>query len=335
MTYKPTDHPQYGKLANYETLEGWPEVRGYDFEKPFDIAEFLAAFESTGIQAANLGKAIKITNEMREKNATIFLGCTSNMGSSGIRDIIAYLVKHKHIHALVMTAGGIEEDAIKAIKPFVGGTFDAPGAVLAERGVGRIGNIFAPYDRYLYFERFMGPVIEKAYAKQKARGSPLTPSEFIYDLGLAINDERSILYWASRNNIPVYCPALTDGAIGDLLTFERQRNSDFAIDIVGDSFKLFKFVLDQELTGAIFLGGGVSKHYIMNANIFRDGLDYAVYLTTAQEYDASDSGGNPQEAMSWNKIKGHAPNVKVVCDASIAFPLLVAGTFAQEKPAAK
>jgi deoxyhypusine synthase len=335
MTYKPQDHPQYSekneKLAKYETLEGWPEIKGYDFDKPFDINNFLGSFEHTGIQASNLGWAINITNEMIDKNATIFLGATSNMGSSGIRDIIAYLVKHKKIHVLVMSAGGVEEDAIKTIKPFVTGTFDAPGAALAERTIGRIGNIFAPYDRYLYFERFMQPVIEKAYAVQKERGVPMTPSEFIREMGLAIDDERSILYWAARNDIPVFCPALTDGSMGDLLTFARQRWNDFSIDIVGDSYKIFSIVLKQELTGGIFLGSGVSKHYILNANIFRDGLDYAVYLTTGQEFDASDSGGNPQEAMSWNKIKPNAPNVKVTCDASIAFPILVAGTFAKQK----
>lgn len=329
MTYKITDHPQYGKLANYELLEGWPEVRGYDFEKPFDIQEFLAAFESTGIQASNLGRAIRVTNEMISSKAAIFLGCTSNMGSSGVRDIIAYLVKHRHIHAIVMTAGGIEEDAIKALKPFVMGTFDVQGAHLARRAVGRIGNIFAPYERYLLFERFMDPLIARAYALQQEQDRPLTPSEFIHLIGLAVSDERSILHWTSRNNIPVFCPALTDGAIGDLLVFARQRWSDFAIDIAGDSYRMFRLVLEQELAGAIFLGGGVSKHYIMNASIFRDGLDYAVYLTTAQEFDGSDSGGNPEEAVSWGKIKVNAPRVKVVCDASIAFPLLVAGSFAR------
>ena len=79
--------------------------------------------------------------------------------------------------------------------------------------------------------------------------------------------------------------------------------------------------------GALILGGGVSKHYVMNANIFKEGLDYAVYITTAHEFDACDSGGNQQEAMTWAKLKLDAPNVKIKCEASIAFPLLVAGSF--------
>ncbi|VAH71597.1 unnamed protein product [Triticum turgidum subsp. durum] len=82
-------------------------------------------------------------------------------------------------------------------------------------------------------------------------------------------------------------------------------------------------------TGAIILGGGLPKHHICNANMFRNGADYAVYINTAQEFDGSDSGAHPDEAVSWGKIKGSAKPVKVHCDATIAFPLLVAATFAR------
>jgi len=88
-----------------------------------------------------------------------------------------------------------------------------------------------------------------------------------------------------------------------------------------------KMALNAEKTGVIFLGGGVSKHFILNANIFREGADYAIYITTAQEFDGSDSGGNIQEAMTWGKIRTNAPHVKVHCEATIAFPLLMAGAF--------
>uniref|UniRef100_A0A0E0ESB2 Deoxyhypusine synthase n=1 Tax=Oryza meridionalis TaxID=40149 RepID=A0A0E0ESB2_9ORYZ len=83
-------------------------------------------------------------------------------------------------------------------------------------------------------------------------------------------------------------------------------------------------------TGIIVLGGGLPKHHICNANMFRNGADFAVYINTAQEFDGSDSGAQPDEAVSWGKIKGSAKPVKVHCDATIAFPLLVAATFARK-----
>jgi deoxyhypusine synthase len=327
------DVPHYEDKAKfmrrYETLEGFPEIKGYDFEKEFNFDELMESYNSTGIQATNLGRAISITNQMIDDKAVIFLSCTSNMISSGIREIIKFLVKHKYVHVLSMSVGGVEEDVIKCLKPFVSGGFDVPGRVLLEKGVGRIGNIFAPFDRYLYFDKFMQPLFNRIYDEQKKRGKPFTPSEFIRELGKEIDNENSVLYWAYKNDIPVFCPALTDGSIGDLFYFQKHNKKDFAIDIIEDHVKIIKIALNSEKTSAIILGGGVSKHYVLNANIFRDGLDYAVYITTATEHDASDSGGNQQEAMTWAKIKLNAPNVKVIAEASLVFPLLVAASFAK------
>ena len=75
------------------------------------------------------------------------------------------------------------------------------------------------------------------------------------------------------------------------------------------------------------MGGGISKHFALNANIFREGFDYVVYINTAQEFDGSDSGAEPEEAKSWGKISANANTVKVFGDATILFPLLVAGAF--------
>ena len=63
----------------------------------------------------------------------------------------------------------------------------------------------------------------------------------------------------------------------------------------------------------------------------RNGADYAVYINTGQEFDGSDAGARPDEAVSWGKIKEGAVSVKVVGDATILFPILVANTFAQPR----
>lgn len=46
-------------------------------------------------------------------------------------------------------------------------------------------------------------------------------------------------------------------------------------------------------------------------SVQRNGADFSVYVTTAIEHDGSDSGGSPDEAVSWGKIKGTAKPVKV------------------------
>lgn len=309
-------------------------VRGYDFEKGFDLNEFLASYSTTGMQATNLGKAIEIVKGMRKNDATIYLAYNSNMVSSGLREVIAYLVRHKMVHVLVTTAGGVEEDIIKTIKPFIIGDFKAPGKDLREKGINRIGNVFVPNDRYIAFEKIMQPFLTKLLEEQKKTGHIHTASELIQRLGTEIDDENSICYWATKNDIPTFCPALTDGSIGDMIYFFKQnnkKNADFKLDIAEDMVRIVNIALDAKKTGMIILGGGFVKHHVANANIFRGGSDYAVYISTETEEGGSDSGATPDEAVSWGKIKGKDSTVKVFADATIAFPLIVAGAFLENK----
>ncbi|MFA6072524.1 MAG: deoxyhypusine synthase [Candidatus Woesearchaeota archaeon] len=331
-TTKKTEYASKQKhMARTTSLDNHPNIKGYDFEKEFDFLEFMKSYSTTGFQGTELFKGVEITNMMIEDKATIFLSFTGNAISSGLREIITYLVKNKLVHVLITSASGIEEDIIKSLNEFKLGDFDVQGRALFDLGVGRIGNIFVPNDRYLYFEKFMTPFFEKMLKKQKTLKRPIAPSEMAFDLGCDINNEGSYLYWAAKNNIPVFCPGIMDGSFGDLVYFFRQKNKDFFIDVAQDQTKLIDFVLQQEKTGAIILGGGISKHYALNAQIFREGFDYAVYLTTATEYDGSDSGGNCEEAKTWAKIKVNAPTAKIRSDFTITFPLLVAGSFCKNK----
>jgi deoxyhypusine synthase len=144
------------------------------------------------------------------------------------------------------------------------------------------------------------------------------------------NKEQSIVYWSYKNKIPLFSPAFTDGSIGDMIFFFRQQHKDFFVDISQDMDKIISITLNAEKTGVICLGGGSAKHYTLNAQIFRDGTDFAVYINSHGEDDASDSGADTSEAVTWTKIKVKAPQIKVHGDASIIFPLLVAGAFADK-----
>src|SRR3989344_521567 len=323
-------NPYKHKHAQYSpkeclTLDGHPTIKGYDFEQGLEFKQFLKALNQTGFQATNLGEGIEIVKSMQREKATIFLSFTSNQISSGNREIIKFLVKHKKVEVIVTTGGAIEEDLMKCLKPFVVGQFDVPGKMLFENGVNRIGNIFVPNDRYAYLDKFMQKIFPQIYQQQKEDGKVLCPYELNRILGEAINHPDSFLYWAAKNNIPVFCPGIIDGALGDLMMFFKQSHPDFLLDVSKEMVEITKIALNAEKTGGIILGGGISKHFTLNANILREGFDYAVYINTGQEFDGSDSGARVEEAITWGKVKATAPNVKINCDATIAFPLLVAG----------
>ncbi|KDN36197.1 putative deoxyhypusine synthase [Tilletiaria anomala UBC 951] len=340
------------------------QVRGPDFNAPQTLDSLLASFSSVGFQATELGKAIELVREMQSwrlahepvqpetepdehldpvtrsnYKCRIFLGYTSNLISSGLRDVIRYLVQHKHVSAIVTTAGGVEEDIIKCLGPTYLGNFAAPGADLRKRGLNRIGNLIVPNDNYCKFEDWLMPILDKMRDEQGDHVDNVwTPSAICRRLGQEIDDESSVLYWAAKNAIPVFCPALTDGSLGDMLYFHSYKNPGLVVDLVKDIRKLNDLSVKARKAGIIILGGGVCKHQIANAMLFRNGADYAVFINTGQEFDGSDSGARPDEAVSWGKIKSAERGgkcIKVSCDASIAFPLLVAATFANAQSNAK
>jgi len=312
-------------IQNIMTLDDFPKIKGPDLSKKITVKSLINSMATTGFQAANLSTATNIVKTMMREKAYVYLGFTSNMITSGVRDIVTYLAKNKKINAIVTTAGGVEEDIIKSLKPFVVGDFEASGKVLLQNGISRTGNIFIPNDRYLYFERFLVKLLERLNKKQKKTKKIISVTEITKELGKEIKNKESYLYWAAKNGIPVYCPPLTDGAFGDILYFFKKRHPEFKIDITDDLVKIEDISLNQEKTGAILLGGGVAKHHILNANILRGGLDYTVYINTGSDFDGSDSGARIDEAITWGKVNPDGLSIKVTCDATIAFPLIIIG----------
>lgn len=338
-------------LVKSETLTS-DTISGYDWSKGVDYDALLDSYLRTGFQATNFGMAITEINrmlewsladvpvaededeeykskEVREKVRTkIWLSFTSNLISSGLRETICFLAKNSMVQVMITTAGGIEEDIIKCLAPTHVGDFAIGGLGLRRRGINRTGNLLVPNDNYCLFEDWFTPVLDKMHDEQEKDGILWTPSKLIHRLGKEIDNEASVCYWAYKNNIPVFSPAITDGSLGDMLYFHSYRRPGLVVDIVSDIRAVNDQAIKARKTGVIVLGGGLVKHHCMNANLMRNGADFCVYVNTAQEFDGSDSGARPDEAVSWGKIRVDAKPVKIYAEATLVVPLLVAKTFA-------
>ncbi|MEM4347942.1 MAG: deoxyhypusine synthase [Candidatus Altiarchaeota archaeon] len=296
------------------------KVRGYKLSKGICAYELVRQMKNVGFQATQIWRAVEILKKMRKEKATIFLTFTSNMVSSGLREIFAFLAKEKFIDVVITTVGSLEEDFIKSEKSFFLGDFDADDNELEKKGVHRIGNIFVPNECYIWFEKKIQKIFYEMYSEKKI----WKPYELAKILGKNLRDKNSFLYWCAKNEIPVFCQAITDGALGLQLYFFKQIYKDFIIDATAEE-ELAQITLNAKKTGAIILGGGVAKHHAIGVNILRGGFDYAIYVTTATEYDGSLSGAKTKEAISWNKIKKDSTHVTIEGDATIIFPLIIIG----------
>ena len=331
-------------------------AKGYDFNKGTDWKQILDHYITSGFQSQNLGKAFVEINKMldwrlsdepldlemndelkdpqvrKNTKCKIFFSYTSNLISSGLRENIRFLMQHKLVDVVCTTAGGIEEDFIKCFAPTYTGDFSLKGKVLRKKGLNRIGNLLVPNENYCKFENWMMPVLDAMLEEQKNHGVVWTPSKMIHRFGKEINNEESVYYWAYKNNIPVFCPAITDGSIGDMIYFHSYRNPGLIVDIAGDIRGINDHAITAPKSGMIILGGGVVKHHVCNANLMRNGADFSVYVNTANEFDGSDSGARPDEAVSWGKIRMDAKPVKVYSEATLVFPLIMAKCFAHRVP---
>lgn len=320
--------------------EGAPEdaaeVRGHAFEeagegKETDYEALFRALATTGFQGTEFSLAADEVNKMLgDDGCSIFFGFTSNMVSSGVRESIRFLCQHKLVSAIVTTGGAVEEDIMKCLAPHYMGDFNLKGSALRKRGLNRIGNLLVPNDNYCRFEEFLTPLLDRMLEERRV----WTPSEMVHRLGTEVDNPDSVWYWCAKNDIPVFCPAITDGSIGDMVYFHSYKQEEgerLVIDIAADVRRINEMSVGIEGTaGMLVLGGGVVKHHIANAFLMRNGADYCALISTAVPFDGSDSGATLDEAVSWGKIRAGARPVKVHGDASLLFPLLVSQTFAKK-----
>jgi len=328
-----------------------PIVKGCDFNHGRSIDYILQSLKNSGFQASAVGDGIdrindmiswRMTieesktsefehltpNEVNDARTTIFLGITSNMISSGNRECIRYLCEHNMIDCIVTTTGAVEEDIMKCFNPHYVDSFEYEPKEARLKGQNRIGNLLVPNNHYRHFEDWFGVLLKQLIHEQKTKNIIWTPSKIIRRLGKEINNKESVWYWCYKNNIPVFCPGITDGAIGDVIFFQSYHDDSFILDIARDIRYMNDIALHAYKSGMIILGGGIIKHHICNANLMRNGADFSVFINTGHSWDGSDSGAKPDEAITWGKIKLNAKPIKIHGDATFLFPLVVAGTFA-------
>ena len=278
-------------------------------------------FQSGGFTAKKLAVAVNILEKMLSmKNVTKFLSFPACIVSTGTRGVIRELIKRKLFDVIITTCGTLDHDIARAFRIYYHGSFMLDDEKLHDININRLGNVLIPTENYGdVTEDFMQKLLTDLYYSGKKE---LSSYELSWEIGKRLN-ENSILYWAEKNNIPVVIPGITDGAVGYQLWLFTQTHSDFRMNILKDEQLLNDTIWDANETGALMIGGGISKHHTIWWNQFKDGLDYAVYITTAPEWDGSLSGARMREAVSWGKVKGNAKYITVEGDATVLLPLIV------------
>jgi len=301
------------------------KVEDMNLEK-INFSDLIRQMDSSGgFSAKNLAKSVSILEDMiKDKGCKKFLSFPACIVATGLRGAISQAIEKGLFDIIITTCGTLDHDLARAYGgEYYHGSFELDDNKLHKSGINRLGNVLIPNESYgIILEKKMNPILEEL-VKQKNEWSG---RELIHEFGKRLDDNNSILYQASKNNVPIYVPGITDGAFGtNLVWFSQDHN--FKLDILKDEKELADIAFTNKKTGALMIGGGISKHHVIWYGQFSGGLDYAVYITTATQYDGSLSGARLTEAVSWGKVKEQAKYVTVDGDATIILPIILAALY--------
>ncbi len=300
------------------------------------VGDLADEYGNAGLGASAVHEAVDVTAEMFEE-ATVFMGLAGAMVPAGMRQLVADLIRDGYVDALVTTGANLTHDTIEAIggKHHHGRESHPDRSErehdeqLRDEGVDRIYNVYLPQEHFAAFESHLR---EEVFPPLEADGT-VSIQRLTEELGranAAVNDRDDvteapgIAAAAYEADVPIYCPAIQDSVLG-LQSWMYNQTSDFSLDALADMDDLTDMAFEADTAGALVVGGGVPKNYVLQTMLVApDAYNYAVQLTMDPPQTGGLSGATLDEARSWGKLEKAARNASVYADATITLPLVVA-----------
>jgi deoxyhypusine synthase len=311
-------------------IEPGAPVKDLTISENTKIAEiFDQMSKSGGFESRNLADGLDILSTMiSDKDCLKFLSFVGAVVSTGTRGIIKDMIAKKWFDVVITTCGALDHDIARHFSHYKTGSFTMDDSQLADQNIHRLGNVLVPMESYgPLIEEKMQEILEESYKQGKKE---MSTADITREIGKRLGED-SFLFWAQKNNIPVIVPGIMDGAVGSQVWLFSQKHSDFKLNLNDDANTLSGLVFKAQKSGALMLGGGISKHHTLWWNQYREGLDYAVYITTAQEFDGSLSGALVREAISWGKVTQQAKQTTIHAEITTTLPFLYLALLSKSK----
>lgn len=300
-------------------------TRPVEIAPGIDCSELLERLEGCSFQGRQLANAARVWSEALDQDITVWLGLAGAMVPAGMRKLIVTLMKEGLIDILVSTGANLYHDYFETVGHFHHiGSPAADDVELREARVDRIYDTFADEDVFADLDLQIGK-----WARTKLEDRPYTTREFLRLLGELAGErskgEEGILSAAARLGVPVYCPAIGDSSIGIGLAEKDKR---IIFDMIGDVEETAELAALKP-SMVIYVGGGTPKNFIQQTEVTNivhgrdmEGHRYAVQFVVDAPNWGGLSGCTFEEAVSWGKIAVDARMVTVLCDATIALPVV-------------
>lgn len=267
-----------------------------------------------------------LTKVFSDPDYTVFLALAGPVVAGGLRNIVSELVNKRLVNVIVSNGANLTHDLIESLGfRHIRGDFHPNDATLSLKGIGRVGDIYVDQKAFQVLEKEVHKMLDKIREKEPKKNFALF--EILEKFGLMLKDKNSILASTSKAGIPIICPGIYDSMLGvHLWTYSKLKGMklDFSLDMD----KMAEIIFKSKKVGAVILGGGIPKHFVLGASMFRGGVDAAVQITMDRPETGSLSGAPLEEAISWRKAKVKSTLVTVIGDFTVLFPLIVTSALA-------
>ncbi len=283
------------------------------------VNELVKQMSSVGVLGTGrLAKAVDICEAMiKDKNCKVFIGLAGPLVPGGMREIIIDMIENKWFDVVVTTGATLTHDLGEALgyKHYQGSAY-VDDALLYKKGLDRIYESYMPNKLYEGMEDFIVKNFDSLKNKKSIK-------DFLWGLG-RLTPKKSICKACYKNKIPLFCPALSDSGIGLMIWGQLAKGKDIETRAFEDLKEIIDIVWTAKKAGVIYYGGGVPKNYIQQAMQFAKSASYGVQVTMDRPEPGGSSGAELREGISWGKMNPKAKFVDLICDVTIAMPIIFA-----------
>ena len=296
------------------------EEKRMDIWPNMTIKEFIKELNGAGYTGKRVSEAVEIYKAMlADKKCVKVIGAGGALIAGGMRNTFVKAIRNKLVDIMIVTGAILTHDLIEAfgVHHYQGSSI-VDDVKLAKEDTVRLFDVYLPKKGFLVHEEEIQKILPKLPQKE------MSPSEFIYELGKHIKDENSIIKAATDMNVKIFAPSITDSMIGFQAWMYSQDHA-LKVNPQLDIRDIMDVVWKNERFGLMILGGGIGKHFLAGMmQVSGKSLSYSIQITLDRPEHGGVSGMHMSEAKSWKKLAPDALFTDIVCDVTLAFPLIIA-----------
>ncbi len=299
-------------------------MKQVDIRPNMTVSELLNSMKHGGFTCRKVALATDLFLDMiQDKSCTTFLGLAGALIPGGMRKILYKMIENDMVDCIITTGANLSHDLLETSGgSHFHGDNQLKDVKIKELDFSRIFDTFISYESFVKFENLLQKLLDNI------PNEPMSTRRFIYEIGRYVTDPNSIVRLAYEREIPIFSPSFADSMLG-VQSWLFSQTKPLKIDVLKDHTEFSEIIYNSKKMGAMILGGGVPKHFIMNGSQLHDGLSYAIQVTMDRPEHGGVSGASIKEAVSWGKVTTDAKWIDIMGDVTLVLPLLVTGVLSK------